>query len=204
LVCCLDLEGILVPEIWINVAEITKVDALSRTTRDEPDYDRLMKYRLKILKEEGIKLRDIQRVIERIIPLPGAKSFLDQLRSNFPVIILSDTFYEFAAPLMKRLGQPHLICNELKVDKRGYIRGYRLRQRDGKGQAVKAIKAMGFKVQAVGDSYNDVTMLKGANRGFFFKPPAEIAKRFPRFKVTQNYNQLTKALNGSLKRKFSA
>ena len=192
---CLDLEGVLVPEIWIKVSEKTRVKELRLTTRDIPDYDVLMKRRLKILREKNIKLHDIQKVISTIQPLPGAKSFLDRLRSDGQVIILSDTYYEFAMPLMKKLGFPSLFCNWLETDKAGFISNYRLRQKNGKEKAVRAMKNIGFKVYAAGDSYNDITMLKAADRGVLFNPPANIVKEFPALKVTKNYRELFQALS---------
>ncbi len=195
MICCLDLEGVLIPEIWINVAKKTGVKALEITTRDEPDYDKLMRFRLGILKKEGIKLRDIQNVINSMNPLPGAKSFLRQLQEKYQVIILSDTYYEFAGPMMKKLGYPTLFCNWLAVDKKGFIASYHLRQKNGKKQAVKGLKGLGFKVVAAGDSYNDIAMLQAADRGILFRPPAKITEEFPRFPVTQSYPELLAAFN---------
>lgn len=196
MICCLDLEGVLVPEIWIRIARKTKIQELKLTTRDIPNYDVLMRQRLKILKEHGIKLRQIQRVIRTIQPLPGAKSFLNRLRKERQVVILSDTYYEFAGPLMEKLGHPTLFCNSLEVDRKGFISGYRLRQKDGKKKAVKSLRKIGLKVAAAGDSYNDITMLKAAHKGVLFKPPAKIARQFPKFRVTRSYPQLLKALLG--------
>jgi phosphoserine / homoserine phosphotransferase len=193
-VCCLDLEGVLVPEIWIAVSKKTGIQDLRFTTRDIPDYDVLMRRRLGILKKHGIKLKDIQKVIAGIRPLPGGKAFLDKLRSEHQVVILSDTFEEFAKPLMKQLGMPSIFCNSLKVDKKGFIAGYTLRQKDGKQKAVKALQGIGYRVHAAGDSYNDITMLKAADKGVLFNPPANIVKEYPRLKVTKNYRQLLKAL----------
>jgi phosphoserine/homoserine phosphotransferase len=193
MICCLDLEGVLMPEVWINVAEKTRLDALKITTRDEPDYDKLMKYRLEILKKEGIRLRDIQKVIGKMAPLSGAKDFLKELREHFQVIILSDTYYEFAGSLMKKLGDPTLFCNWLEIDRDGFIANYHLRQKNGKEQAVRSLKSLGFKVVAAGDSYNDVTMLQAADRGIFFRPPEKIAGEFPQFPVTQTYRELLAA-----------
>jgi phosphoserine/homoserine phosphotransferase len=195
MIVCLDLEGVLVPEIWIAVAKETKVAELRLTTRDIPDYDVLMKRRIGILKKEGIKLRDIQRVIAKIKPLPGAKKFLDRLRLDRQVIILSDTFYEFAGPLMKQLGDPTIFCNRLDADPRGFVSGYRLRQPDGKKKSVLALKSLGFTVKAAGDSYNDLTMLKTADKGVFFNPPDKIAAANPRIPVTKTYDQLFRALS---------
>ncbi len=191
---CLDLEGILIPEVWIRVANRFKVDALRLTTRDIPDYDKLMRHRLGILKREKIRLRDIQRVIWAMDPLPGASRFLAKLRERGPVILLSDTYYEFSQPLMKKLGGPPLFCNELKVNRAGYLSGYRLRQRDGKRKAVLGLKALGFKIKAVGDSYNDLTMLRVADQGVLFRPPAAIVKTHRKFPVARNFNQLLRIL----------
>ncbi len=193
-VCCLDLEGVLVPEIWIKVSEKTRIKELRFTTRDIPDYDVLMKRRLEILKKHHIKLRDIQSVISTIDPLPGARAFLDKLRHEAQVIILSDTYYEFAMPLMKKLGFPALWCNWLSTDKKGYISNYHLRQRNGKEKAVRTLKKTGFYVKAAGDSYNDITMLKASDKGILFSPPANIKREFPNFKVANTYLQLLKAL----------
>lgn len=193
-IICLDMEGVLVPEIWIAVAKKTRIADLRLTTRDIPDYDALMKRRIGILKKHGIKLRDIQKVIGTMKPLPGAKAFLDKLRAQDQVIILSDTFYEFAMPLMAKLGYPTLFCNGLSTDKKGFISNYHLRQKNGKEKAVRRLAEAGFKTVAAGDSYNDVTMLKAAGKGVFFNPPAKIAKQFPKFKITRNYRDLSKAL----------
>ncbi|MCB9799699.1 MAG: bifunctional phosphoserine phosphatase/homoserine phosphotransferase ThrH [Candidatus Omnitrophica bacterium] len=195
--CCLDLEGVLLPEIWINVADRFKVKELRLTTRDIPDYDELMKYRLRILKKEGIRLKDIQKVIAGMKPLPGAAAFIKHLRQIHPVIILSDTFYEFATPLMKKIGNPTLFCHWLKVNKAGFITGYQLRARDSKRKAVLAFKKLGFGVIASGDSYNDISMLKTADRGILFRPPASIAKQFPQFPVCSQYAALIKHLRKS-------
>ncbi len=194
LVCCLDLEGILVPEIWIEVAKKTKIPDLRFTTRDIPDYDVLMRRRLKILREHRIKLKDIQRVISRIRPLPGAKLFLDKLRAKTQVLILSDTYYEFAMPLMRQLEFPVLWCNRLSADKAGYISHYHLRQPDGKEKAVRALRSIGFRVKAVGDSYNDLAMLKAAHEGVLFNPPANIRKEYSEFKAVRHYKELLNAL----------
>ncbi len=194
MIICLDLEGVLVPEIWIKVSEKTKIKELRLTTRDIPDYDVLMKRRIQILKENKIKLADIQKVISTIKPLPGAKKFLDGLRARRQVIILSDTFYEFAAPLMKQLGLPTLFCNFLSVDAKGFISGYRLRQQNGKEKAVKALQSIGFKVAAAGDSYNDLTMLGAAERGVLFNPPVTILKDYPQFNAVRSYKELEREL----------
>lgn len=193
-VCCLDLEGVLVPEIWIEVSKKTEIRELRFTTRDIPDYDVLMKRRLQILKQNRIKLQDIQNVIAKIKPLPGAKVFLDELRSRNQVIILSDTFDEFAKPLMKQLGWPSIFCNYLTTDSKGFIANYHLRQKDGKQKAVKALQGLGFEVRAAGDSYNDITMLKTADKGVLFNPPPKIAGEYPNFPIAKNYHNLLRAL----------
>lgn len=193
MICCLDLEGVLVPEIWIAVAEKTRIKELRLTTRDCPDYDALMRRRIGILKANGIRLRDIRNVIAKIEPLAGAKEFLAKLRDRFQVLILSDTYYEFAGPLMKKLGYPALFCNWLATDSGGFIDSYHLRQKNGKEKAVLGLKRMGFTVWAAGDSYNDILMLKAADRGVLFKPPQNIIDEYPRFKVTRNYRELFRA-----------
>ncbi len=189
---CLDLEGILLPEMWIEVAERFKLKSLRLTTRDIPDYDKLMRYRLGILRREKIKLVGIQGVIRRVKPLPGAAAFLKRLRIEGPAIILSDTFYEFAMPVMKQLDYPTLFCNSLKTDKAGFISGYTLRQKDGKRKAVKALQSIGFEVRAVGDSYNDLSMLKAADRGVLFNPPESILKTNRSLPVAYDYKKLMK------------
>jgi phosphoserine/homoserine phosphotransferase len=193
MIACLDLEGVLVPEIWINVAERTGIAELRRTTRDEPDYDKLMRRRLEILDEHGLKLADIQEVIAGMRPLEGAPEFLDWLRRNFQVIILSDTFDEFAQPLLRQLGYPTLFCNSLVVDREGRVRDYRIRIRDGKRKAVMALKLLNFDVVAAGDSYNDVSMLAEADHGIFFRPPDTIVAEYPQFRVTRTYPELQQA-----------
>ena len=190
MIVCLDLEGVLVPEIWIAVAQKTRIPELRRTTRDEPDYDKLMCFRLALLRERGIKLKDIQNVIAKIKPLPGALAFLNRLRSRAQVIILSDTYYEFAAPLMKQLGWPTLFCNWLRADEKGFIASYHLRQPDGKKKAVESLKKLGFPVHAAGDSYNDLAMLLAADRGVLFKPPDRIVQENPNLPVARNYPDL--------------
>ncbi len=191
---CLDLEGILLPEIWIRVARRFQVDALKRTTRDEPDYALLMRYRLRVLRKEGIRLKDIQRVIGRMRPLPGAAAFLSKLKAEGPVIILSDTYYEFARPIMGKLGHPALLCNRLEADKNGFISGYHLRQKEGKRKVVLALRNLGFEVRAVGDSYNDLGMLLAADRRVFFNPPAAIRKKYRSIPAARDYKGLMKAL----------
>ncbi len=193
-IVCLDLEGVLVPEIWIEVAKRFSVDELTLTTRDIPDYDRLMRYRIGILKEKNIKLADIQTVIAAMRPLPGAIGFLKRLRAAAEVIILSDTFYQFAGPLMMKLNYPTLFCNTLKTDKAGFISGYKLRQKDGKTKAVKALRGLGFHVHASGDSYNDLGMLKAAHAGVLFRPPESIATKYRRYRVVTDYAVLEREL----------
>src|SRR5262245_32627523 len=193
MIACLDLEGVLVPEIWINVAERTGIESLRRTTRDEPDYDKLMRGRLAILDEHGLGLPDIQAVIDGMAPLDGALGFLDWLRSRTQVLILSDTFEQFAQPLMRKLGWPTLFCNSLDVEASGRIGGYRLRIADGKRRAVEALHAINFRVVAAGDSYNDTTMLKAADAGILFRPPANVVADFPQFPVTTTYDELKAA-----------
>ena len=192
IVACLDLEGVLVPEIWINVAERTGIAELRRTTRDEPDYDVLMRGRIRILAERGLGLADIQRVIAGMEPLPGAREFLAWLRERFQVVILSDTFYQFATPLMQKLGDPTLFCNDLEIDG-GRVVGYRLRQPDGKRRAVQALRSLEFATIAAGDSYNDTAMLAEADAGILFRPPDNVMAEFPQFPVTRSYEELRAA-----------
>jgi len=189
-VVCLDLEGVLIPEIWIAFAGATGITEFKRTTRDEPDYDKLMRFRLDLLRRHGLKLADIQRVIGGMAPMEGAKDFLDELRTRFQVIILSDTFYEFADPMMRQLGRPTLFCHRLEVDAEGFVADYKLRQPDQKRQAVNALKALNFRVIAAGDSYNDTGMLAAADAGFFIHPPQSIVAQFPQFPVSRSYEEL--------------
>ena len=193
IVACLDLEGVLVPEIWINVATKTGIEELKRTTRDEPDYDVLMRYRLEILDRHKLTLGDIQDVIATLTPLEGAAAFLDWLRTEAQVIILSDTFAEFAKPLMAQLGYPCLFCHSLDIDDAGRISNYRLRIADGKRKAVQALKQLNFSVAAAGDSYNDTTMLIEAHSGILFRPPDNVIQDFPQFPVTRTYDELQAA-----------
>jgi phosphoserine/homoserine phosphotransferase len=189
-VVCLDLEGVLVPEIWIEFSRRTGIAELSRTTRDEPDYDKLMRFRLDLLDRHGLTLADIQKVIEGMGPMEGAREFLDGLRERYQVFILSDTFYEFASPLMRQLGWPSLLCHRLEVDGEGVLRGWKLRMPDQKRAAVNAFKSLNYQVMAAGDSYNDTAMLGAADAGFFFHPPESIVQQFPQFPVTWSYNEL--------------
>ncbi len=193
-VTCLDLEGVLVPEIWIAFAEETGIKELRLTTRDISDYDVLMKKRISILKEHGLKLKDIQSTIEKIEPLEGAKSFLDELRSLCQVIILSDTFTQFAQPLMKKLGMPTIFCNSLNISDNDFIDGYTLRQQNGKYHAIKALQSIGYKTIASGDSFNDLEMIKQAEAGFLFRPPEHIAEEYCQFPAFSEYNELLSAV----------
>ncbi|MEE8312573.1 MAG: bifunctional phosphoserine phosphatase/homoserine phosphotransferase ThrH [Candidatus Binatia bacterium] len=196
MITCLDLEGVLVPEVWIAFAEKTGIPELRRTTREEPDYDKLMRGRLEILDANGFKLDDIQEVIGTLNPLEGAVEFLDELRSRTQVVILSDTFYQFAEPLMRQLGWPTLFCHELVVEPSGRVANYRLRIDDGKKRAVASFKEIGFTVHAAGDSYNDTTMLTEADRGVLFRCPDNVAEEFPQFRRTEEYADLMNALLG--------
>ena len=193
-VVCLDLEGVLVPEIWIEFSKRTGIKALSRTTRDEPDYDKLMRGRLALLEQHKLGLPDIQAVIAEMRPLAGAPEFLEWLRSHYQLVILSDTFTEFAAPLMRQLGWPTLFCHELEVDRDGVVRNYRLRLRDHKRLSVRAFRGLNFHVIAGGDSYNDVAMLAEAHAGILFHPPRNVVAEFPQFQVTYSYDALRDAI----------
>jgi len=196
-VVCLDLEGVLVPEIWIEFARRTSVPELRRTTRDEPDYDKLMRGRLALLKQHGLGLRDIQQVIAAMTPFPGAREFLDALREAYQVIILSDTFYEFADPLMRQLGWPTLFCHSLEADADGMLVDYRLRMADQKREAVLRLKQLNFDVVAAGDSYNDTAMLGAADRGILFRAPENVAREFPQFSLTATYPELRAAIDAA-------
>ena len=193
----LDLEGVLVPEVWIAVADRTGIDALRRTTRDEPDYDVLMRYRLDILAEHGLTMSLVQDVIAGLEPLPGAKAFLDELRTRTQVIILSDTFEQFAAPLMAQLGMPTVFCHRLVVDD-DRIADYRLRQPDQKRMSVRAFHALNYRVIAAGDSYNDTTMLAEADAGFLFHAPANVIEEFPQFPAVDEYDELLALITSEL------
>ncbi|MBE6620750.1 MAG: bifunctional phosphoserine phosphatase/homoserine phosphotransferase ThrH [Ruminococcaceae bacterium] len=197
-IVCLDLEGVLVPEIWIAFAEASGIPALKRTTRDEPDYDKLMQYRLGILKEHGLGLKEIQATIEQIDPMPGAKEFLDELRSLTQVIILSDTFTQFAAPLMKKLGMPTIFCNTLEVAESGEITGYRMRCEKSKLTTVKALQSVGFETIASGDSYNDLGMILNSKAGFLFRSTEQIKKDYPDLPAFEAYNDLLAAIKKAL------
>jgi phosphoserine / homoserine phosphotransferase len=195
---CLDLEGVLLPECWIAVAEATGLDALRRTTREEPDYDALMRYRLDILHQHGLTLPALSEVIEKLEPLPGAIEFTHWLMARTRLIILSDTFTQFAAPLMRKLGHPTLFCHELEVAPDGAITGYRLRQEDQKRRAVRAFQSLNFRVLAAGDSYNDLNMLQSADEGILFRPTEAFAAANPRFPVTRTHEELRSVLEKHL------
>ena len=189
-IVCLDLEGVLVPEIWIEFSKRTGIPELQRTTRDEPDYDKLMTYRLNILREHNLGLPDIQKVIAEMGPMAGARAFLDRLREDYQVVILSDTFYEFAHPLMRQLGWPTLFCHSLEDDDTGMVVDYHLRMPDQKREAVRRFKELNFKVVAAGDSYNDTAMLGEAHGGILFHPPEKVIREFPQYPVTLSYDEL--------------
>ena len=195
---CLDLEGVLVPEIWIAFSEASGIPELRRTTRDEPDYDKLMKWRLGILKEHGLGLKDIQKTIATIDPLPGAKEILDALREETQAIVLSDTFTQFAAPLMKKLGWPTLFCNELEVGGDGSITGYRIRVKQSKLSTVKALQSVGFETIAAGDSYNDLAMIQASKAGFLFRSSEQIRKDHPELPACETFEELLGCIRKAL------
>lgn len=197
-IVCLDLEGVLVPEIWIAFAEASGIPELRRTTRDEPDYDKLMKYRIAILKEHGLGLKEIQDTIAKIDPIPGAKEFLDELRSLTQVIIVSDTFTQFAAPLMKKLGMPTIFCNTLEVSESGEITGYRMRCEKSKLTTVKALQSAGFETIAAGDSYNDLGMILNSKAGFLFKSTDKIKADYPNLPAFEEYDEFLEAIKKAL------
>ena len=197
-IVCSDLEGVFTPEIWINVAERTGIGELRLTTRDIADYDELMRRRLAILDAHGLKLKDITDVIETMAPLDGAVDFLDWLRDQVAVLIVSDTFEQFAAPLMRKLGRPTLFCHTLSIDAAGRIAGYNLRQAEAKRRSVEALQSMDYQVIAMGDSYNDVNMLKAAEHGILFRPPQKVIGEFPQFPVTTDYAELKTIIEGIL------
>ena len=197
-ITCLDLEGVLVPEIWIAFSEASGIPELRRTTRDEPDYDKLMKWRLGILKEHGLGLKDIQATIATIDPMPGAKEFLDTLRSETQAIILSDTFTQFASPLMKKLGWPTLFCNELEVGEDGMITGYRIRVAQSKLSTVRALQSVGFETIAAGDSYNDLGMIQAGKAGFLFRSTEQIRKDHPEIPACETYDELLALIRAAL------
>jgi phosphoserine/homoserine phosphotransferase len=193
-IVCLDLEGVLVPEIWIGVAERTGIEELRLTTRDISDYDVLMQRRIEILNENGLRIGDIHEVINALDPLPEAREFIARLRASVQVAILSDTFYQFAEPLMRKLDWPSLYCNDLEIDAQGHVTGYRLRQPDQKREVVRAFKGLKFEVLAAGDSYNDLSMLDEADAGILFRPPEKLVEEYSHFPVTQTHEELHEAL----------
>ena len=197
-IVCLDLEGVLVPEIWIAFAEASGIPELKRTTRDEPDYDKLMKWRIGILKEHGLGLKEIQETIAKIDPLPGAKEFLDELRSLTQVIILSDTFEEFAKPLMKKLGWPSIFCNSLEVAENGEILGHKMRCEKSKLTTVKALQSIGYETIAAGDSYNDLGMIQASKAGFLFKSTEKIKADYPDLPAFEEFDDLLAAIKQAL------
>ena len=202
-IACLDLEGVLVPEIWIAFAEKTGIEELKKTTRDEPDYDVLMQYRLDLLKQHGLGLNEIQEVIATLSPLEGAADFVDWLRERFQVVILSDTFYEFASPLMKQLGYPTLLCHKLETDANGNVVDYKLRQANPKRQAIVGFKSMYYRTIAAGDSYNDTTMLAEADAGILFHAPDNVINEFPQFPAVQTFDDLKREFIRASKRDLS-
>ena len=197
-IVCLDLEGVLVPEIWIAFAEETGIPELKRTTRDEPDYDKLMNYRINILKEHGLGLKEIQETIAKIDPMPGAKEFLDELREITQVIIISDTFTQFAGPLMKKLGYPTIFCNSLEVAEDGEITGFKMRIENSKLTTVKALQSIGYDTIASGDSHNDLGMIKASKAGFLFRSTDEIKKEYPELPAFETYDELLAAIKEAL------
>ena len=197
-IVCLDLEGVLVPEIWIAFAKESGIPELTRTTRDEPDYDKLMNWRLGILKEHGLGLKEIQETIAKIDPLPGAKEFLDKLRETTQVIIISDTFTQFAAPLMKKLGWPTIFCNTLEVAKDGTITGFKMRCEQSKLSTVKALQSVGFETIASGDSHNDLGMIQASKAGFLFRTTDQIKADYPQLEAFEEYDDLFEAINKAL------
>lgn len=198
-ITCLDLEGVLVPEIWIAFSEKTGIPELRRTTRDEPDYDKLMKFRIGILKEHGLGLKEIQDTIATLDPLPGAKEFLDELRSRTQVLILSDTFEQFAAPLMKKLGMPTIMCNTLEVADNGEITGYKMRCDKSKLTTVKALQSIGYETIASGDSFNDLGMIEASKAGFLFRTTEQLKKDYPQYPAFEEYDELLNAITGAMK-----
>lgn len=197
-VVCLDMEGVLVPEIWVAFAEASGIPELKRTTRDEPDYDKLMNWRLQILKEHGLGLKEIQKTIEQIDPMQGAKEFLDELRSVTQVIILSDTFTQFAGPLIKKLGMPTIFCNTLEVAENGEITGFRMRIDNSKLSTVKALQSIGFETIASGDSFNDLGMIQASKAGFLFRTTEQIKKDYPQYPAFEEYSELLAAIKKAL------
>lgn len=199
-VTCLDMEGVIAPEIWIEFSKVSGIPELKRTTRDEPDYDKLMNYRIAILKEHGLTLKDIQDTIAKIDPLPGAKEFLDELRSLSQTIVLSDTFEEFAGPILKKLGMPTIFCNSLEVDSNGFIVKHRMRCAQSKLSTVKSLQSIGFETIAFGDSYNDLGMIQASKAGFLFRTTDKIKADYPNIPAFTEYSQLLEAIKEVLKK----
>ena len=197
-IVCLDMEGVLVPEIWIAFAEVTGIPEFKRTTRDEPDYDKLMRYRIDLLEKHGLGLKEIQDVISQIDPIPGAKEFLDELRATTQVIILSDTFSQFAAPLMKKLGWPTIFCNELIVGEDGMIKDFRMRCEKSKLTTVKGLQSIGYDTIAAGDSFNDLGMIQASKAGFLFKSTDKIKAEYPQYPAFEEYDDLLSAIKAAL------
>ncbi len=197
-IICLDLEGVLIPEIWINTAEKAGIEELKATTRDIPDYDELMRFRLDLVAKHDLRIQDIQAVIDTLTPLEGAKVFMDQLRADYQVIILSDTFQQFAVPMMRQLDWPAIFCHELIIDDEGRINDYKLRQQDQKRKAVKAFHDLNFKIVAAGDSYNDTTMLSEAEAGILFCPPQNVIDEFPQYPVAKTYAELRSEIDSAI------
>ena len=197
-IVCLDMEGVLVPEIWIAFSKESGIPELSRTTRDEPDYDKLMKWRIGVLRDHGLKLKDVQDTISRIDPLPGAKEFLDALREETQVIVLSDTFSQFAKPLMKKLGWPVLFCNELIIDEEGYIADIKMRCEHSKLTTVRGLQSIGFDTIAAGDSYNDLEMIEASKAGFLFRSTEQIRKDYPQYPAFEEYDEFLAAIRAAL------
>lgn len=197
-IVCFDMEGVFTPEIWINVAKKTGIDALKITTRDEPDYDKLMRYRIGILEENGITLRFIQEVIASLDLLDGAREFFDWVRDRSQVVVVTDSFVEFAMPFIEKLGRPLVLCHNLVVDERGMIIGYQIRQPDPKRMVVKAFQELRYKVVGIGDSYNDMGMIQQADQGIFFRPPQKVMDDYPQFPVTVNYSELKSLIGEAL------
>ena len=198
-ITCLDVEGVLVQEIWVAFAEESGIPELKRTTRDEPDYDKLMKYRLNILKEHGLGIKEIQETIAKIEPLPGAKAFLDELRSFSQVILISDTFIEFAMPLMEKLGRPTIFCNSLEIAENGEITDYKMRTEQTKFSTVKALQSIGFETIASGDSYNDLGMIQASKAGFLFRSTDKIKEEYPQIPTYETYEELLSAIKTAMK-----
>lgn len=197
-ITCLDMEGVVTPEIWIEFSKVSGIPELSRTTRDEPDYDKLMRFRIDILKKNGLTLKDIQNTIAKIDPLPGAKEFLDELRNLGQTVILSDTFEEFASPLMKKLGMPTVLCNSLNVDKNGFIVSHKMRCQKSKLTTVKAFQSIGYETIAFGDSYNDLEMIQASKAGFLFRTTDKIKQDFPEIPAFEEYDALLAAVKKAM------